>query len=75
MSTITLADITEKLKYAPSSVLERILGYADGILENNHEFFLSEIQKEHIRRQSEVPLENCIDANDVFNQLKKAHDL
>lgn len=31
------SEITEKLKNAPKNVLERVLGYVDGILENKND--------------------------------------
>ena len=76
MSTITLESLTEKLKYAPNSILEKIWGYADALLENKElTFTLSEEQKKHLLKQNEVPLEECIDAEDAYVELKQKHGL
>lgn len=40
MGTVTIDAITEKLKNAPSSILEKIWGYADALLENNERTYL-----------------------------------
>jgi hypothetical protein len=76
MSAITLESLTEKLKYVPSSILEKIWGYADALLENKDlTFTLSEEQKKHLLKQNDVPLGQCIDADDVYQQLKKKYEL
>jgi len=76
MNAITLASLTEKLKYAPSSVLEKIWDYADGLLENKElSFSLSEEQKKHLLKQNDVSLDQCIDAEEVYQFLKKKHEL
>ncbi|MDI9310898.1 MAG: hypothetical protein QM535_11845 [Limnohabitans sp.] len=75
MSTITLKELTKKLQYASPSILERILGYADALLENSkeQEFVLSEEQRQQLLKQ--VPLEDYKDAEEVYHQLKKKYDL
>lgn len=77
MSTITLKDLTKRLQYASPKILERIFGYADALLENTKEqgFVLSEEQKEQLLKQNQVPLEDCIGAKDVYQQLKKKYEL
>jgi hypothetical protein len=76
MKSITLDDLTEKLKYAPNSILEKIWGYADALLENKElTFKLSEEQKQHLLKQNQVPLEQCMDADEVYKQLKKKYEL
>ena len=76
MSAITLESLTEKLKYVPNSILEKIWGYADALLENKElNFTLSEEQKKHLLKQNDVPLDQCIDAEDVYQQLKQKHGL
>lgn len=76
MNTITLESLNEKLKYAPSSILEKIWGYADALLENKElTFTLSEEQKKHLLKQNKVPLNQCIDAEDVYQQLKQKYEL
>ena len=76
MSAITLESLNEKLKYAPSSILEKIWGYADALLENKElTFTLSEEQKKQLLKQNDVPLNQCIDAEDVYQQLKQKYEL
>lgn len=76
MSAITLESLTEKLKYVPDSILEKIWGYADALLENKElTFTLSEEQKTHLLKQNEVPLDQCIDAEEVYQQLKNKYEL
>ncbi|WHF51551.1 hypothetical protein QGN23_14170 [Chryseobacterium gotjawalense] len=75
MNTITLEDLTKKLQNAPASVLEKIWGYADALLEKKQSFELSEEQKKHLKKQNDVPLEECLDADKVFENLKSKHGL
>ena len=75
MNSLILKELNKKLQYAPSSVLERILGYADALLEENktHNYELSQSQKEQL--QKEVSLENCKEAEEVYLALKNKYDL
>lgn len=76
METVTLATLTEKLKYAPHSVLEKIWGYADALLENKElHFALSEAQKQQLVKQNKTSIEQCIDAEAVYQQLKQKYEL
>jgi len=76
MSAITLESLTEKLKYAPNSILEKIWGYADALLENKELIFtLSEEQKKHLLKQNDVPLDQCVEAEKVYQLLKQKHEL
>jgi hypothetical protein len=76
MKAITLDELTEKLKYAPNSILEKIWGYAYALLENNElTFKLSEEQKQHLLKQNQIPLEQFMDADEVYKQLKKKYKL
>lgn len=77
MSSITLKELTKKLQYASPAILERILGYADALLENTkgQDFSLTKEQKEHLIDQNKVPLEDCTDAEEVYQQLKKKYEL
>jgi len=49
-------EITEKLKYAPKSILERVLGYVDGVLENktnaNFNDLKAQIQEDYANYKS-----------------------
>lgn len=76
MSAITLESLNEKLKNAPSVVLEKIWGYADALLENKElTFTLSEEQKKQLLEQNDVPIDQCIDAEEVYQQLKQKYEL
>lgn len=51
MESVTLKHINEILKEAPENILERVLGYIEGILEEEKTGFeLSEEQKENLRK-------------------------
>jgi len=76
MGTVTIDSLSEKLKNAPNSILEKIWKYADELLENKElTFTLSEKQKEHLVKQNDVPLNQCVEAEDVYQKLKKKYDL
>jgi hypothetical protein len=76
MSVVTLKSLTQKLRYAPNSVLEKLWGYADALLESDEvNFKLTEQQKNLLLSQNQVPEDQCTDAEEVFQQLKKKHDL
>ena len=76
MSTITLESLNEKLKHAPSSILEKIWGYADALLENRElAFTLSNEQKKILTDQDNVSLEECTDAEDFYKELKEKYEL
>jgi hypothetical protein len=76
MGTVTIDSLSEKLKNAPNSILEKIWNYADELLENKElTFTLSEKQKEHLVKQNDVPLNQCVEAEDVYQKLKKKYDL
>lgn len=76
MNAITLQDLTEKLKYAPSSILEKIWGYADALLENRElAYTLSDEQKKILTDQDNISLDECTDAEDFYNELKEKYEL
>ena len=76
MSTITLEDLTQKLQNAPASILEKIWGYADALLENRElAFTLSNEQKKILTDQDNVSLEECTDAEDFYKELKEKYEL
>ena len=50
METVTLKNINDLLENAPESVLERVYGYIEGIIDNEDiQFKLTEKQKESLR--------------------------
>lgn len=76
MNTITLEDLTQKLQNAPSSILEKIWGYADALLENRElAFTLSNEQKKILTDQDNISLEECTDAEDFYKELKEKYEL
>ena len=76
MNAITLEDLTQKLQNAPSSILEKIWGYADALLENRElAFTLSNEQKKILTDQDNVSLEYCTDAEDFYKELKQKYEL
>lgn len=76
MATITLKDLTLKLQFAPTSVLEKIWDYAESLLDENTESFtLSDEQKKHLLKQNNIPLDDCDDAEKVFEKLKEKYEL
>ncbi len=76
MSTITLEDLTQKLQNAPASILEKIWGYADALLENSElAFTLSNEQKKILTDQDNISLEECTDAEDFYKELKEKYEL
>ena len=77
MENISIDLLTRKLKNAPQSVLERVIGYADALLESQEKesFALSDGQKEILLKQNNVPLEDCTEANLVYENLKNKYGL
>ena len=76
MSTITLEDLTQKLQNAPASILEKIWGYADALLENSElAFTLSNEQKKILTDQDNISLEECTDAEDFYKELTEKYEL
>ena len=76
MNAITLEDLTQKLQNAPTSILEKIWGYADALLENRElAFTLSNEKKKILTDQDNVSLEDCTDAEDFYKELKQKYEL
>lgn len=77
MNSITLDILTKKLQTASPSVLERILGYTDALLDiqEKESFVLSEDQKRMLLKQNNVPLEDCTEAHLVYENLKNKYGL
>lgn len=76
MNIVTLENLTEKLKDAPSPILEKIWEYADALLEkSSSNFLLSDEQKKHLKKQNNVSIEDCTDAHAVYKQLVEKHEL
>lgn len=77
MEILSIDLLTRKLKNAPQSVLERVIGYADALLESeaNESFTLSDGQKKILLIQNDVLLEDCIEADLVYENLKNKYGL
>ena len=64
------------MKYAPTSILEKIWGYADALLENSEIVFtLSDKQKKILTEQNNISLNDCTDAEDFYQELKEKYDI
>lgn len=75
MNTLTLDTLNQKLKNAPDFILERVLGYADALLDAKKSFTLSDKQKEILLSQENLRDEDCTDAYQVYDDLKRKHGL
>ena len=76
MNAINLEDLTQKLQNDTASILEKIWGYADALLENRElAFTLSNEQKKILTDQDNVSLEECTDAEDFYKELKEKYEL
>ena len=65
-------EITEKLKDAPKSILERVLGYVDGVLENkfdsNFNDLTAQVQEDYANYKSGKS--ELLDIDDVEKEIK-----
>jgi hypothetical protein len=77
MEPLSIDILNRKLKSAPQSVLERVIGYADALLKSQEKesFVLSDDQKKTLLKQNNVPLEDCTEAHLVYKNLKNKYGL
>ncbi|MCS3531957.1 hypothetical protein [Chryseobacterium sp. JUb7] len=76
MESITLKNINEILKDAPENILERVLGYIEGILEDeNTEFVLSEEQKESLKKIKDRSYEQHTEIDVFLNEMKSKYGI
>jgi hypothetical protein len=76
MNSITYNSLTDKLKNVPQSILERVSGYVDALLDSDIQgFILSEEQKRILDGQENLPLNQFTDADEIYDQLKSKHGL
>ena len=69
-------EITEKLKDAPKNILERVLGYVDGILEDKTENFeLTEEQKNNLQEIKKRSYSAHTDSEDFLNEMSKKYGI
>jgi hypothetical protein len=78
MKTITLNTLNEKLKNAPQSVLERVVGYIDALLEpteSSKPYTLSLAQQQLLDSQLNTDKNTYIDADKLYDDLKSKYEL
>ena len=70
-------EITEKLKVAPKDILERVLGYVDGIMDNEkpHNFELTEEQKSSLLKIKKRPYSEHTEIDSFLNEMTKKYGL
>lgn len=69
--------ITKKLKNAPQSVLERVIGYVDALVEplNVKPYNLSKEQQQILDNQINSEKATYKDADNLYTDLKKKYEL
>lgn len=78
METISIDLLTRKLKNAPQSVLERVIGYVDALIEpatNNKPYSLSKEQQQILDSQINSDKATYTDAEKLYTDLKKKYEL
>lgn len=78
MDTITFDVLKNKLKNAPQSVLERVNGYVDALIEattNAKPYILSEQQQQILDSQLDADKSKYIDAEALYSDLKDKYEL
>ncbi len=78
MKTITLNTLNEKLKNAPQSVLERVVGYIDALIEttaSSKPYTLSLAQQQQLDSQLNSDKSTYIDADKLYDDLKSKYEL
>ncbi len=78
METISIDLLTRKLKNAPQSVLERVIGYVDALVEpttNTKPYNLSAIQQQILDSQLNSDKTTYTDAETLYTDLKNKYEL
>jgi hypothetical protein len=78
METKSIDILTRKLKNAPQSVLERVIGYVDALLEpeiNTKPYSLSKEQQQVLDSQLNSDKSTYTNAETLYSDLKKKHEL
>lgn len=76
MESATLKNINQILKDAPENILERILGYIEGILEEeNTDFKLSEEQKESLRKIKKRSYDQHTEIDAFLNEMSSKYGI
>ncbi|OIO08831.1 MAG: hypothetical protein AUJ53_10820 [Flavobacteriaceae bacterium CG1_02_35_72] len=78
METKSIDLLTRKLKNAPQSVLERVIGYVDALIEsatNNKPYGLSKEQQQILDSQINSDKTTYTDAEKLYTDFKKKYEL
>jgi hypothetical protein len=78
MKTRSIDLLTRKLKNAPESVLERVIGYVDALVEtttNTKPYSLSKEQQQILDSQLNSDKTTYNDADILFDDLKSKYEL
>ena len=78
METMSIDLLTRKLKNAPQSVLERVIGYVDALVEpatNTKPYNLSADQQQILDSQLNSDKSTYIDAELLYDNLKNKYEL
>ena len=78
METISIDLLTRKLKNAPQSVLERVIGYVDALVEptaNTTPYSLSKEQQQILDSQLNSDKATYTNAETLYTDLKKKYEL
>ena len=78
METISIDLLTSKLKNAPQSVLERVIGYIDALVEPTpvtKPYTLTKEQQQILDSQINSDKSTYIDAETLFDTLKSKYEL
>lgn len=78
METISIDLLTKKLKDAPQSILERVIGYVDALLEpakNIKPYNLTKEQQQILDNQIRNKNSAYTDAETLYSDLKNKYEL
>jgi hypothetical protein len=78
MDSVSIDILTQKLKNAPQSVLERVIGYIDALVEpttTTKPYTLSKEEQQILDNQLNSDKSTYIDAETLFDNLKNKHGL
>lgn len=78
MDTVSIDLLTQKLKNAPQSVLERVIGYIDALVEEptaTKPYVLSKEQQQILDSQLNTDKSTYMDADKLFDELKSKYEL
>ena len=77
METISIDVLTRKLKNAPQSVLERVIGYIDALVEpaTTKPYTLSKEQQQILDSQLKSDKATYTDAETLYADLKNKYEL